>query len=262
MEEEKTAPKKENELKLYFACYAPQLPSDLVSFLTKNSFENSKNFALIQDQRLELVQTSNERIYLNLYPGENYAKILCKIYEIDTLAFQNFFTSNVQNPDLITNFNDKQKAKEFKCEFQSVETLSKIMLFSVGEYQNFPLISMSYLDTKKIPDIFEEPFSKDLNIFGKLLVFFKEIFDKNAAQLYLRRILFELQNKEKAFDFIENILKEVFPEETEEFVETNEKKLLFLLKTKEFRKEKIFELPKFNKVTGNFENGEKFILKI
>ena len=267
MEEEqkvKSEPK-EKEFKIFLASYSPELPSEIISILKKDSFNKNNNlFSFIQDHHLEFIQVSNKsaiQTILNLYPGENHTDILCKIYEVEYSSLHQFLIEKIKKPDLINFLKQKETFKEFACEFQA-ESQSKIGLFYVGDYQNFPLISVRNLESKKISNIFDPEFSKDvLDVLKHTISYFKEFLDKKSAHLYIRKISFESQKKVEMDLLVENILNEVYSEnDNQPKILNNEEKIMFQLKTKEFRKEKLLEIPKFKKELGNFDPQEKLKL--
>jgi len=259
MEEEKTKPiLKETEFKIYYASYSQNIPTELLSFIDSKT---PPNHALLQDN-LEIIENPESlEISLNINPNpeEKCLDILCKIFEIDLVDFQNFLAINEKEPNSINSLKEKQSSKEFKLIFSSKEKSNNILLFPVGDYNNFPLLSIRHLESKKASNIFDGKQEKDSTIFfNEFSKYFKDVLDQGALQHYLRTILFETQNKEKAHQIIENILKENYP--NVEKVENKESKLLFSLKTKEFYGAKMLELPKFNREKGNFEAEEKLKL--
>lgn len=258
MEEEEKSPPQSDEMKLFFASYSPQVPSELNSLFQNKSIHDSKNYALIQNYHLEMIETSEKKISLNIYLGESYTDILCEVFEVKSESFENLL-NKLQIPDLKNCLKDKKKFQDFKCELFCEGC--KISIFYAGEYKKFPLLTMRYIESKKVASSKEAIALNYENFWKEFIIFFKEIFDKNSANLYTRRILSKLvQNKEEIPLSIDNILKEIYFE-NESILLNKEDKILFDLKTKDFLGEKILELPKFNKATGNFEKEVKIKFK-
>lgn len=255
MEEEKKNSETKLSLPKYFlASYTPKIPVEILSFLDENSKLNSKEYQLIHEHILEIIDLSNPSCFSIKKKNNEYSDVLCKVFEINCSAFQKFLEERKISKEVFENLNDRNNWENFNCEYECEDF--RIKLSFVAIYKNLPLITFSF--SQKNPstaNCLEEKTEKELEIFLKEFVsFFKERLDKKSTKLYLSRLLSPYASKEKYLDLIEKILIEIFPED--EKVQTKEEKILFKLKTKSFYGQNILEIPKFNKNTNAFENGE------
>ena len=262
MEEQKSIPdpqKKDNSKIFYYASYSHETPSEIASFLIA---KNPQEYFFLSDHNLEISQNpETPEIFVNIVKSpESRLEILCKIYEIDSKGFDLFLAQN-KNAELSNIQKEEEKSKEYQIIFTSKGKTDKILLSSIGEFNSCPLLSISHPEAKQISNIYDEKIEKTaFSYFNEFTIFFKSFFDKGALQNYLRNVLYKSQNKEKSNHLIETILKEI--PSNEEKVESQESKILFSLKTKEFYGAKMLELPKFNKEKGNFEAEEKIKLNL
>lgn len=262
MEEQKSIPepqKKDNPKTLHYASYSHVTPPEISSFLIP---KNPQEYFFLSDYNLEISQNpETPEIFLNIVKSpESRHEILCKIYEIDSKGFDLFLSQN-KIPESSNIQTEEEKSKEYQIIFTSKGKNDKILLSSIGEFNNCPLLSISHPGAKQISNIFDEKNEKTaFSLFNEFTIFFKGFFDKGALQYYLRKVLYKSQNKEKSNNLLETMLKEI--PLNEEKVESQESKILFSLRTKEFYGAKMLELPKFNKEKGNFETEEKIKLNL